>query len=381
MYPETYHVPSAPLDDRPVLAATSSIANDLSAAIAAALSKHESSLDPNVIATAIASALTPNLPSSNAVAISSSKLFSQVITDSLNELPPHIIKALKDGLKTYIPLASCTHKSCRTASRTVDTFDNSELSVTDKGEFKVKHKSMNPARDHHITTDEFSQIRENFVRGVRKHLILAGETETGSASANACADMFAAFFSNIASRPDWTEDWSLYRGYLIDCYTAWIARCDDSYGMIFSEVAYEKFKLKSLTPSIVEIVRQQMTDTSNYHAQNNSNGRGRGNGSGTPRGRGRGGFDSSGRGHSFRVRSPTCYLCGGEHHYKEHQGKAKRLIFEDGMWVDKALDNRIICISFNVNPDGCRRKAGTCSYGHTCSLCGDPSHGCCKCNA
>jgi hypothetical protein len=272
----------------------------------------------------------------------------------------------------------------------VDSFDNSELSVTDKGEFKVKHKSMNPARDHHITTDEFSQIRENYVHGIRKHLILAGETEAGSASAHACADMFTAFFSNIASRPDWTEDWSLYRGYLIDAYTAWIARSNDSYGMIFSESAYEKFKLKSLTPSIIEIVRQQMnssSDTSNYpNTYNNSTGRGRGNGPFTPnhsdrRGRGRGGFDSSGRGHSFRGRAAKCYLCGGEHHYREHQGKAKRLILEDGMWVDKALDNRIICISFNVNPEGCRRRPGTCSYGHSCSLCGDPTHGCCKCSA
>jgi hypothetical protein len=195
MYPETYHIPSAPLDDRPVLAATSSIANDLSATIAFALFKHESSL---VIVMAITSALTPNLPSSNAVAVSSSKLFSQVITDLMNELLPHIIKALKDGLKTYIPLASCTHKSCHTASHMVDTFENSNLSVMDKGEFNVKHKLINPARDHHITTDEFLQIRENFVCGICKHLILAGEMETGSPSANVCADIFAVFFSNIA---------------------------------------------------------------------------------------------------------------------------------------------------------------------------------------
>jgi hypothetical protein len=288
IFPETLHVPSAPLANRPAgLAATSSIANDLSAAIAAALSKHESSLDANVIMMVVASALSPNIPPSNAVTISTTKLFSQVIMDSMNELLPHIIKALKDGLKTYVPLVACTHKSCRTASHTVDSFDNSELSVTDKGEFKVKHKSMNPAHDHLITTDDFSQIRENYVCGICKHLILAGETETGSASENACTDMFAEFFSNITSRPDWMEDWSLYRGYLIDCYTAWIAHCNDSFSMIFSDVAYEKFKLKSLTPSIIEIVHQQMissSDSSNHPTYNNNNGRGRGNGPSTPHG-------------------------------------------------------------------------------------------------
>ena len=78
---------------------------------------------------------------------------------------------------------------------------------------------MNSVCDYTITTDDFSQIRENFTPALRNHLILSDATETGADSAIACASMFANFFSAITNHPDWTEDWTLYRGYLIDAYT------------------------------------------------------------------------------------------------------------------------------------------------------------------
>jgi hypothetical protein len=92
------------------------------------------------------------------------------------------------------------------------------------------------------------------VAGMRKHLKLGDETDSGSAYAHACADMFAKFFTCIAARPDWTEDWSTYRGYLIDSYLAWMAHRNDMYGIAFTSEAYEKYKLQSLTLNIIEIV-------------------------------------------------------------------------------------------------------------------------------
>jgi hypothetical protein len=372
-----------PNDPRPVL----SDGLDLAAAISAALSKHGSGADPNIIAATVANALSDkntrpcDLPAVTPLAVvehPSVKRFSQAITDSTSELPPHIIKALEGGFKTYIPLASCTHAACRTASRTVESYEN-EISLTEKGEVKVKHKSMNPARDHLLTTDEFSQVRENFVRGVKKHLILSDASVKDATSAHECADMFAHFFLAIVERPDWTEDWPDYRGYLIDSYIAWVARRDDTYGMIFDEHAFNKFKIKNLNPNIAEIVRQQIAgSSSNVPSRgSNNNNRGRGN----QRGKGRGGGSLS---QSFREPSyePKCYLCGGNHLHKDHQGKAKRLVEENGKWVDKALGNRVVCILYNVSPHGCRRAtAGTCYFSHTCSLCGDPSHGCSRCDA
>jgi hypothetical protein len=181
-------------------------------------------------------------------------LFTRAIADSSNELAPNIIKLLEAGFKTYIPLSSCTHKACRLASRSAEAFD-SEISMNEKGEIKLKHKAMNAALDHQMTTDNFSQVRENLIPAIRKHLILAGETAKGAPSAIACAEMFVAFFMSIATRPDWTEDWMVYRGYLIDAYSAWVSRSDNTFGMFFTEQSYAKYQLKTLVPNIQSIVR------------------------------------------------------------------------------------------------------------------------------
>jgi hypothetical protein len=90
---------------------------------------------------------------------------------------------------------------------------------------------MTTAKDHHLTTDDFMEARENFVRGMRRHLVLTnleGEVGSGEARALECVDMFAEFFSIIAARPDYMQDWPSYRGYIIESYTSWVGRRDDS---------------------------------------------------------------------------------------------------------------------------------------------------------
>jgi hypothetical protein len=140
-----------------------------------ALSAYGSRADPAIIAAAAATAVncvnaqtipaeplpilnTAPVPETPAMSkISQGQLFSITISDTVHELPPNIVKALKGGFKTYVPLSYCMHKVCRTASRTVDAFD-SKISLNDKGKFKLKQKSMNLAQDLHLTTDEFSQV-------------------------------------------------------------------------------------------------------------------------------------------------------------------------------------------------------------------------------
>jgi hypothetical protein len=106
-------------------------------------------------------------------------LFTQKIADLSNELAPNIIKLLEAGFKTYIPLSSCTHKSCQLASRSAEAFD-SEISMNEKGEIKLKHKAMNVAHDHQMSTNDFLQVRENLIPAIHKHLILAGKTAKGA---------------------------------------------------------------------------------------------------------------------------------------------------------------------------------------------------------
>jgi hypothetical protein len=168
-----------------------------------------------------------------------------------------VIKELKAGFKNYIPLALCTHKACSNATRYTDPFDT-EIGWSDKGEMKLKQRSMTAAKDHYITTDDFTKAHENFVRGLRKHLVMNDlNEEVGSSSVRAleCAEMFAEFFGVIVARPDYTQDWPAYRGYIIESYTSWVGRRDDSYGLIFDEQLFYKHKMTHFTV-LLEQLRQ-----------------------------------------------------------------------------------------------------------------------------
>jgi hypothetical protein len=281
-----------------------------------------------------------------------------------------VIKELRNGFKNYIPLALCTHKACSNATRSIDSVD-AEIAWTDKGEMRLKQKAMTAAKDHQITTDDFTEIRENFIRGMRKYLIMGNDTEPGGDRAIDCADGFSEFFSTIAARPDYTTDGTSYRGYIVETYSSWIGRRSDDYGLIFDEQLFHKYKMRNLVPTILEQLRQP-SFRGGSTAGTSSRGRGRGS---------QGGNTSS----SFRTSQPSanfiCYLCGEAHSYKEHQGDAKRLILNDqGKWIDKFLGNKIVCIAFNIYASGCRRGTA-CTYSHSCSFCGNTNHGCTKCNA
>jgi hypothetical protein len=207
---------------------------------------------------------------------------------------------------------------------------------------RLKQKTMTSGRDHYITTDDFTEIRENFIRGMRKYLIMGSDTEPGGDIAIDCADVFSEFFSTIAARPDYTIDWPSYRGFIIETYSSWIGRRSDEFGLIFDEQLFHKYKMRNLVPTILAQLRQP-------------NSRGAATAGTSSRGRGR---DSQGGNTSntasFRASQSStnfcCYLCGEAHSHKEHQGDAKRLIPNDqGKWIDKQLGNRIVCIAFNVS--------------------------------
>jgi hypothetical protein len=179
------------------------------------------------------------------------KYFSNAITTVTSDLPLPVIKELKAGFKNYIPLALCTHKACTNATRSSDAFDT-EIGWTEKGEMRLKQKSMTAAKDHYLTTDDFTEIRENFIRGMRRYLVMGEDTDPGWVQASECGDMFAEIFSVIAARPDYTLDWPSYRGYIIESYTSWVGRRDDSYGLIFDEHLFYKYKMSNLMPILLQ---------------------------------------------------------------------------------------------------------------------------------
>ncbi|KAF8812632.1 hypothetical protein BYT27DRAFT_6403982 [Phlegmacium glaucopus] len=341
------------------------------------------------ISAALGSAI-PNVSTNVGPSQPGRKFFSRTITNTTSELPISVIKELKNGFKAYIPMSLCTHKACSNAMRSTDAFDT-EIGMNERGEIRLKQKTFTAAKDHSITTDDFTEIRENFTRGMRKYLILGDDILPAGERALDCADMFQEFFSIIAARLDYTQDWPSYRGYIIESYTSWIGRRDDSFGLIFDEHLFHKYKMKNLIPSLLEQLRPPAAMSSTFGSHRMQGVAGSSGGSGF-RGRpkfshGSSSFNPHRGGYSqpFLGQPSTstfkCYLCGEPHSHREHQGNAKRLITnEHGKWVDRLLGNKIVCIAFNVATSGCRRGS-SCSYSHSCSLCGDLSHGSARCPA
>jgi hypothetical protein len=212
---------------------------------------------------------------------------------------------------------------------------------------------MTAAKDQYLTTDDFMEIRENFIWGMRKYLIMGEDTGPGGPQATDCGDMFTEFFSIIAARPDYTRDWPSYRGYIIESYTAWVGRRDNSYGLIFNEHSFYKYKMSNLVPVLLEQLQQPPSGNrtlAHFRGPAGTLGRGRGLQAGYTSFPNRGGYQGPTSTNSFlgQPQSSTtfrCYLCGGQHSHREHQGTATRLVVnEQGKWVDKQVGSKIVCI-------------------------------------
>jgi hypothetical protein len=212
--------------------------------------------------------------------------------------------------------------------------------------------------------------------------------------------MFCEFFSVIAARLDYTQDWPAYRGYIIESYTSWIGRRDDSFRLIFDEQLFYKYKMKNLLLTVLEQLRQPALGTSSFssfrlnsfsgnsfsgNSFSGTQGRGRGSQSWGAPNPNRRGFQSANFPSSFQPYQAQlafrCYLCREPHSHRDHQGNMKRLITNNqGKWVNRVLGNKVVCIAFNVSSSGCQRGP-TCTYSHSCSFCGDLSHGSARCAA
>ncbi len=102
------------------------------------------------------------------------------------------------------------------------------------------------AKDHYLSTDDFTEIQVNLIRGLKKYLVLGNDTEAGVPWALDCAKMFVDFFTSITECSDYTSEWPGYRRYIIKCYTSWVGHRDNTYSIFFNKTAYHKYKMKNL---------------------------------------------------------------------------------------------------------------------------------------
>lgn len=280
-------------------------------------------LSPELIA-AITRAVGQHNPAHPSLVLPARRYFSRTITNTTRKLPIAVIKELKAGFKNYIPLALCTHRACLNATRYTDPLET-EIGWSDQGEMRLKQRAMTAAKDHHLMTDDFTKARENFVCGMRRYLVLAdleGEVGSGEARASECADMFADFFSIIAARPDYMQDWPSYRGYIIKSYTLWVGRRDDSYGLIFDEHGFYKHKMTHLIPVLLDQLHQPLLGqgtSGGIRGGSGVQGQGQGFPSGRPSYPGRNRFHNQFFPAPQRASSSfQCYLCRGAHFHKDH---------------------------------------------------------------
>ena len=185
-------------------------------------------------------------------------------------------------------------------------------------------------------------------------------------------------------------------------YSSWIGWRDNTYGLIFNEGLFFKYKVWHL--SLVVLDHLCTSGFKNVVGTHVSSSHGQGHSS-LSWGGSNIGWESfqqspfvqhpSLQATSSHISNPQnfphplqavssfhplrCYLCGGQHVQWDYQGPSKWLITNDqGKWVDKALGNKIIYILFNIGPGSC--WCTTCAFSHSCSLCSDTSHGCSCCS-
>jgi hypothetical protein len=86
-----------------------------------------------------------------------------------------VIKELKNGFKYYIPLALCPHKVCMITARSINTHDDTRIEMNDKGEIRLKQKTLTAARNYWLSTADFTGICENFIHRMQKYLVMGND--------------------------------------------------------------------------------------------------------------------------------------------------------------------------------------------------------------
>lgn len=83
----------------------------------------------------------------------------------------------------------CMHRACLNATCLTDVF-NTKIGMNKKGEIRLKQKTMSVAKDQFLTCIDLMEIRENFICGMKKYLVLEGDMALGAPQALACTGMF-----------------------------------------------------------------------------------------------------------------------------------------------------------------------------------------------
>ena len=260
--------------------------------------------------------------------------FSCVILDLMSELPLSVIKKLKSSFRNYIPLSFCMHQACLNATCSTDMF-NTKIGMNERGEIRLKQKTMSSAKDQFMTCIDLTEICENFVCGMVKYLVLDGDSKPGTPRALACASMFHAIFSTITARLDFTLDWTSYKGYMIETYSSWIGQRDHTYGIIFNEGLFFKYKMQHLLPAVMDHLHTSGFNNTISNPASSSHGQSCSYLSWP--GTNTGWHPSSSQAASSQIFPPNqhfpnptssfhiirCYLCGEQHVHRNHQGPAK----------------------------------------------------------
>ncbi|TFY55592.1 hypothetical protein EVJ58_g8154 [Rhodofomes roseus] len=286
--------------------------------------------------------------------------------------PPRVVKAIKAGMKQYIPLTALTNAACRTAYRTAHK--GRDTVRIENGVLTATAKEFDASRELHLTTEEFREAWPRLVRLVRDH--------HPHAERELLADDFHGWFNLITTKPKFSMYPGLFIALDVAVRRSWTARPIKL--NFWQEELYREHMQDFLLAKAAGTVDERgypvetthgLTSTSNA----GPSGAGGRADTGFP---GAGGRADAGRpparsqGQSFRepqrAQSPArrmeplrwCFLCGlpfhGEPCRNDNPPYLKR--GESGLVQP---DGSRLCVKFNKF--GCR---GSCRLAHVCSLCG-----------
>ncbi|KAE9399068.1 hypothetical protein BT96DRAFT_1104493 [Gymnopus androsaceus JB14] len=176
-----------------------------------------------------------------------------------------VASTLRNGLKTFIPMAYFASRYADSTLKPVESADSSAIILDGAGGIKVKSRSFTEIPLSQIDMNDFNSISRGLPRAVRQHFIPKGASAPGHKLALAIADMFQAMFDMVRDRSDFELGFDIYKIYVDRAYRQWFTFPNDNVRVdLFHSGLYQESLLSWQTLKVGGISSYPVTWESTY---------------------------------------------------------------------------------------------------------------------
>lgn len=266
----------------------------------------------------------------------------------------------------FIPLSAITSKACQDYLDNARAGRKGELVVSTGGTIEVKAKTFDASRDAALTTNEYGDAASNLCTAMRLFFIPLGKTTTGTKLARKITKMFKKMFADLQGRPDFNEQFPVYREYTRFMVQFYIDNPGKNICInVFQDNVFNNIKATQLEAKVASLDSLLAASAAQPAAKALASKSGHASSS-----RGKSQSQSTFRSNTGGAVTPVppirCSYCAGPHTSKNHEGDTGKYLTRGAKGFVDAQGN-LYCMGFN-GPNGCKSK--TCRYKHLCSLCG-----------